>query len=171
MGCDVHAYVEYSHDGKYWSNLTDNAGHRDYTMFGIMAGVRDYNGVKLFDPKGLPEGPLGWRVESSHWLRIVPEEHPEWAGEDGWVSKDSAESWVARGCSQAEVKDGVLQRVTNPDHHSHSWLTADELAQCLDRYRQISDRKAPTEWVAIHAAMKAIEGNGEKARVVFWFDN
>lgn len=170
MGCDIHVYVEYSRDGKHWGNLTDNAGSRNYRMFGIMAGVR-YEDAKLFDPKGLPDGNLSFTAEAAHWCNVAPDDHPEWAGSDGWVSKDNAERWVASGCSKPAFRDGVLKRVTNPDHHSHSWLTASELEQCVERYRELSDGSAPTEWVAILAAMKAIEGNGDMARCVFWFDN
>jgi hypothetical protein len=171
MGCDIHAYVEYTKSGDYWWSLTDNAGHRNYRMFAIMAGVRDYGGEKLFDAKGLPDGRMSFAAEGAHWLLVAPDATPEWAGSDGWVSKASAERWIAEGSSEGETVDGILKRVTNPDHHSHSWLTTDELSKCVDQYRTLSDGQAPTEWVAILAAMKAIEGNGEIARVVFWFDN
>ncbi len=171
MGCDIHAYVEYSTNGTHWFDLIENGGNRNYRMFAIMAGVRDYDGIKLFDAKGMPEGPVSYAVEKDHWLRIVPENHPEWADSDGWTSKGSAESWVADGYSTPVFKDDVLERVTNPDHHSHSWLSSDELEQCIERYKELFDGKAPTEWVAILASMKAIEGNGDKARLIFWFDN
>lgn len=172
MGCDIHVYVEHSSNGKYWRNLTDNAGSRDYLMFSIMAGVRG-DEHKLFDPKGLPEGELGWATERAHWLSIAPEKYPEWKDLDGWTSRDNAERWVASGSSKPQYHDGILSRVSHPDWHSHSWLTADELAQCLQKYREVSPPEwgLPTEWVAIHAAMQAIESNGERARVVFWFDN
>ena len=171
MGCDIHVYVEYSHDGKYWRNLTDGIGSRDYRMFGILAGVR-CDDLKLFDPKGLPDGQLSWNTEDANILNIAPESHPEWADTSGWTSRTSAERWISEGSSKPLYRDGVLNRVTNPDWHSHSWLTSDELSQCVDKYRTIPDvKKAPSEWVGILAAMKAIEENGDQTRVVFWFDN
>lgn len=170
MGCDVHAYVEYSSNGEHWRNLTDNAGSRNYRMFGIMAGVRCED-LKMFDPKGLPEGRLSYVTEGAHWLSIAPENHPEWKDLEGWTSEGSARRWVNSGCSVADMQDGVLKRVSNPDHHTHSWLSVVELQKCVDRYRELSDGQAPTEWVAILGAMKAIEDNGEMSRVVFWFDN
>lgn len=171
MGCDIHAYVEYTANDKYWCSLIENGGHRNYRMFAIMAGVRDYDGLKLFPPKGMPEGEVSRAVESDHWVNIAPEANPEWADDEGWVVKATAERWVAGGLSVADVKDGVLQRVTHPDHHSHSWLDVAELESCIERYRKIADGTAPTEWVAILAAMKAMEGNRAKSRLVFWFDN
>jgi hypothetical protein len=170
MGCDIHVYVEYSKDGKYWKNLTENFGQRDYRMFGIMAGVRWEEG-KLFDPKGLPEGRLSFDTERAHWCHVAPDSHPEWADGDDWISKETAERWISNGYSQPEYVDGALKRVTNPDHHSHSWLTTAELEQCVNRYLELSDTYKPVEWIAILAAMKAIDECGSTARVVFWFDN
>lgn len=177
MGCDIHAYVEYSDDGKYWKSLTDNAGERDYVMFGVLAGVR-YEEGKLFDPKGLPEGDLSSKTRAAYWRHVVPEKHPEYADWEGWVSRENAERWVSAGYSKPDYEDGVLKRVSDPDGHSHSWLTSVELSQAIDHYRSViggvwpsMKGKAPTLWLMILAAMQAAEANGAKSRVVFWFDN
>lgn len=177
MGCDIHAYVEYSDDGKYWRSLTRNFGSRDYVMFGVIAGVR-YEEAKLFEPKGMPDGPLSYVTEDDYWYRVAPAKNPEWADLDGWTSKERAQDWVARGISKPEYKGDELSRVTNPDAHSHSWLTADELAQALAHYvTAYSDRwdaetaKAPTEWLMILAAMQAANAAGAQSRIIFWFDN
>lgn len=177
MGCDIHVYVEYSKDGKYWKSLTDNAGSRNYVMFGVLAGVRA-DEYKLYDPKGLPDGELSYVTYGAHWLNVAPDEHPDWAGTDGWTSKANAERWVKNGYSEAEIVDGKLKRVSNPDGHSHSWLSTEELSAALDKYRSIiggvwptEAGTVPTEWAAILGAMQAIEANGETARVIFWFDN
>lgn len=177
MGCDVHIYVEYSENGKYWKNLTNNAGSRNYVMFGVLAGVR-VSDAKLFDPKGMPEGGIGYVTACDYWLNVAPENHPEWADGDGWTSPENARRWVESGSSVPDYLDGTLKRVSGPDWYSHSWLTTDELAAALEHYRGVvgtywpgEGGTAPTEWVAILAAMRAIEGNGESARVVFWFDS
>lgn len=67
MGCDIHTYLEYAdvtdREGQpYWQNFTSNGGGRDYLMFEILAGVRGGE-QQLFEPRGLPEGRLGWRTE------------------------------------------------------------------------------------------------------------
>ncbi len=177
MGCDIHAYVEYSKDGQYWKNLTDNAGSRNYVMFGVLAGVRVVD-AQLFEPKGMPEGELGYVTSHGYWLNVAPDEHPDWADGEGWTALEKAQDWIDRGCSKPDYNDGKLRRVSHPDWHSHSWLTAAELSEAIEHYRKVVGNYwpeeaggAPTEWVAILAAMKAIEGNGEMARVVFWFDN
>lgn len=177
MGCDIHAYVEYSKNGKHWRNLTDNAGSRNYVMFGVLAGVRVAD-AKLFDPKGMPEGELSFTTAGDYWLNVAPESNPDWADGDGWTSLENARRWVESGYSVPDYRDETLKRVSGPDWHSHSWLTTDELAAAIEHYRTVVGNywpeeggRAPTEWVAILAAMRAIESNGETARVVFWFDN
>lgn len=181
MGCDIHTYVEYAQkrDGTepYWQNFTRNGGSRNYLMFGILAGVR-VPGAQLFEPRGMPEGELGWDTSEDYWTLVAPAEHPEWADDDKWVSVEMAERWVAEGSSiGVHHETGRLRKVSGPDWHTHSHLTADELEQALAHYEAISgnyylsSEPAPTEWHAMLAAMRAFEARDMLTRVVFWFDN
>jgi hypothetical protein len=165
MGCDIHTYIEYAElnpqgGESYWKNFTRDGGSRDYEMFGVLAGVR-VEEAKLFDPKGMPAGPLGYQTSHDYWVQVAPEAHPEWADGDGWASLERATQWVDNGSSIGETdKSGRLHRVTGPDWHSHSWLTADELSQVLDHYLKLPvtywpNREIPAEWVASLAAMRA----------------
>lgn len=174
MGCDIHTYVEFGKSQKngdvYWDNFTRDGGSRNYVMFGVLAGVR-VSGVQLFEPKGMPDGPLGHRTSEDYWLYVAPESHPEWADDDRWVSLEQAERWVENGSSVGEKDDaGRLRRVSGPDWHSHNWLTADELEQALEHYKMVS-ADAPPEWAAMLASMRAFEAADYQTRVVFWFDN
>lgn len=171
MGCDIHAYLEYSNNGKNWVSLTDGAGMRNYTMFEIMAGVRG-DSLTAFKPKGLPEGNLSWTAERAYWLNVAPDSNPDYAEWDGWTSKENAHRWVEEGRSSPEFKDGVLDRVTHPDLHSHSWLTSAELSLCIEKYKSsYPEFRPPHDFVAMLGAMQAIEANGGHSRLVFWFDN
>lgn len=181
MGCDIHTYVEFGKsrdDGSvYWNNFTRNGGSRNYIMFGVLAGVR-VSSVQLFEPKGMPEGSMGLRTSEDYWLHVAPEAHPEWADDDSWVSLDQATRWMENGSSIGEKDDsGRLRRVSGPDWHSHSWLTADELAQALDHYKSVAakhwpdDADVPPEWAATLASMRSFEAAGQQSRLVFWFDN
>lgn len=184
MGADIHAYVEYADfktaDGDfYWNNLTRNFGDRNYYLFGLLAGVRGPDGP-LFEVRGIPDGRVGYYTSGDYWRNVAPENHPEWADHgDGWVSRESAERWVRGGSSKPVYdKDGKLSRVTDPDAHSASWLTTDELAEVLEHYAAnvqshwpSEKQEAPIAWQAALAAMRTFETNGKKARVVFWFDN
>lgn len=184
MSADIHAYVEYA-DFKtfegdyYWSNLTKNFGSRNYYLFGLLANVRG-NDPALFDPRGLPEGRLGYETSADYWKLVAPEDKPEWADNgDGWVRREDALRWLHSGASKPDYDSkGGLRRVTDPDAHSASWLDTEELAKVLDHYaahvqnNYPSEKpEAPIEWQAILAAMRSFESNGKSARVIFWFDN
>ena len=69
MGCDIHIHVERLVDGK-WTYVTkpdccpDNTNEwhvddwyhgRCYTLFGMLAGVRDYEFHPFVDPRGVPK--------------------------------------------------------------------------------------------------------------------
>lgn len=178
MGADIHAYVEYelfsTEQGPYWANLTSNFGSRNYYLFGLLAEVRG-DGPALFKPRGIPEGRLGWETSDAYWTRVSD----KYADHDGFTSNENAERWVREGYSVAEKnEDGSLIRVSGPDWHSHSWLTAEELGKVLDHYAANVqsvwvDQKpeAPVEWRALLAAMREFENAGKAVRVVFWFDN
>lgn len=175
MGCDIHAYVEYTKDKKnpYWENLTRNFGARNYALFAALAGVRGELGP--FGPKGMPEGELGYYTGKDYWVAVAPPHHPEWASGEGWTSIETAQKWVdGGGCEVRYKEDGSLRSVSNPDYHSHSWLTTDELEQALDHYvseNVYREGKAPSDWRALLVAMRSLESDGYLTRIVFWFDN
>ncbi|WP_333571348.1 hypothetical protein [Sphingomonas sp.] len=182
MGCDIHAYIEFAQkpagdDRPYWQSFTRNGGGRNYVMFGVLAGVRVPE-AQLFEPKGMPEGQLSSGVSGDHWILVAPEVHPEWADDEGYCSLANAEAWVKNGYSVGENDENRrLRRVSNPDHHSHSWLTADELQQALDHYGKViptfwsSDHEVPAEWQEMFGAMRSFEAADCLTRLVFWFDN
>lgn len=171
MGCDIHAYVEVStwtRDGKdYWDCKIENAGGRDYLMFGIMAGVR-VDGVQEIETRGLPPfEDLSWRVQGAAFLRV----NDQFKDDEGYCSEEDAERYTGYGEMIFEGA-GSQRFVTHPDWHSRSWMTADELARCLGRY-MLESKAGPydLEWDAILAFMRTYEERGAKARLVFWFDN
>lgn len=84
MGCDIHVFLEVRKDSK-WILMNQPHVHRDYQLFGHIAGVRDDSQVLLVEPRGLPndlsEGTqLNWdyRKEDYH----TP----------GWLTGDEAEA-------------------------------------------------------------------------------
>lgn len=162
MGCDIHAYVEYT-SGRargsedWWSNLTENFGDRDYLWFGILAGVREGD-AGLYEPRGLPAN-LAWRTKDAAFLHV----NDELAETDGYCSVEQATRWGDY--------DPNTKTVPHPDWHSHSWLTTEELGHCIARHMEIADYPLEVGWLALFTAMKTVEDNGGKARIVFWFDN
>lgn len=182
MGADIHTFIEYSdfthgdsdhikpelRGTPYWSCFGGgyNPG-RDYGMFGILAGVRTSD-HQLFEPRGLPEGMLSWQVDDYMHIRISD----ELADQEGYCSLEQAKRWSGYG-SVIEERDGKPYRVTNPDLHSHSWLTSAELRQVIARYCfETPYGDYSVGWDAILAAMEAIEKRpGCQTRLIFVFDN
>jgi hypothetical protein len=200
VGCDIHMFIEYSdftdQNGEpYWSCFAGryNPG-RDYKMFGLLANVR-CDGA-LFPPRDLPAGEHSYQVDD--YMRI-------WIGDEKDASErtctlEQAQKWSAQGETIIPKNDGTPGWVTDPDLHSHSWLTLDEYRQVLNRYRlgdaadMLGDHKfAPEDRVvaeqavvalsngggeqcdvgygAILAVMEHFAANGCQTRLIFCFDN
>lgn len=168
MGCDIHAFVEYrvrngqSDCWRSWGGQFHLP--RYYEMFGaLVADVRCEQPAGLVPPRGFPSDPA-WESESANKCFVIEDsEHP-----DGYqVHRSEAERWVAQGSS--EWTDGSHEWVTHPDWHSHSWLTAEELAKA---YKSLSEPiESSPEYLAILDAMECFERQGYETRLVFWFDN
>mgnify|MGYP007071612154 FL=1 len=164
MGCDIHGYIEYEdwtdNDGKvHRSCFGENLGTRDYSMFGLLAGVRRSGCV--FEPRGLPEN-VSFDVKSAYHLFVIDDSADD--DRDGYVRKNTANGWIESGISR-RYED---RYVTNPDWHTPSWLTAKEYEQVLRAREEDKDYgNVDQEWYAILAAMKSLKN----ARFVFWFDD
>lgn len=184
MGADIHMYIEYAsktpsphatpRDKRWWSGFggRNNPG-RNYSLFGLIADVRDARHGALFDLRGLPND-AGWAVNEDAYLSI----NDELADEEGWCSLAQAEQWSRHGSEIEYYDNGKPWRVTHPDWHSHTWLTSDELAQIYARYAELfkddpyGGGKVGIEWLAILEAMRALESDGANdVRVICWFDN
>jgi hypothetical protein len=64
------------------------------------------------------------------------------------------------------------ERRLDPDGHTHSWLTIDELREVHKRYHSSTDALYP-EWELqlILTAMEGMAKQGREPILVFWFDN
>lgn len=183
MGCDIHLMVEMREKPSLGRKSTwCGAGFvgefsvRIYGMFARMAKVRDYYGdlCKVqFEPRGLPNDITFW-AQLIFYMRVTAiSEAIEWGS--GYCTKEDAERWVSQGLSEWYDESHML--LTNPDHHSHSWLTTQELRQCFDdcfkkkdgTYYPYSDY---AEWLGLVSFCEGVESDGKhECRVVFAFDN
>ena len=182
MGCDIHLRVErrkkinpYPNDRHEWYNVGFHGefSYRIYEMFARMAGVRDYDNKVMFKPRGLPED-MCWSSEETFYIIVTDnKEAIEWG--DNYCSQDQAEKWVEKGMSVWYDKQRNM--LTNPDHHSYSWLTTQELRQCFDDcFKQEDGSFIPNsdyiEWLGLVSLCEGIESDGiHECRVVFAFDN
>ena len=206
MGCDIHLYIEYKFkktefDGydSGWQSFgkSINPG-RNYAMFSLMADVRNYDDEKLpvlVKRRGMPED-AGYTATDDNRIYIS-----ETKSED-YVSMETAKRWVESGRSKfINDNDGNPTWVTNPDAHSHSWLTTSEFESVLNKYFELEtgwhkvrveehnkmvkeENIQPDSWAyappsmvdepeyqVVLTILKRFEELGYDARVVFWFDN
>jgi hypothetical protein len=177
MGCDIHMYVQYREKKErenelnrdWWYEFGDQISPgRNYSMFGILAGVRssyyDDEGVTHLEPKGLPDFGLGWGARADLSLSIT-----ETGQEEKSCTLEQAERW--KGPIEKN-KDGKPVRTEHPDWHSHSWLTPKELAQVYRWYKKETGYPPGLEYRVLLKMMKALEDEGKnEVVVVFWFDN
>ena len=172
MGADIHIYVQYRKKERvgtkydWWDSFGSNFGSRNYTLFGILAGVRERGLKHSYDPKGLPTFGLSSMCENDLYLYIREE------GEEleNSCTLEQAKQW---GRPIINNGQGKPWKTENPDWHSHSWLTLDELKQAFKWYNRISEGyKLDVEYRALLKAMKELEDGGKnEVVVVFWFDN
>ena len=185
MGCDIHLRVEarrkvnpYPNDRHEWYNvgIYGEFSCRIYGMFARMANVRSGgNSYKVqFEPRGLPNDMTDWGTCESFYMHVTNDENAvEWG--ENYCLKERAELWVKKGYSK--WVDDYHRRVTDPDLHSYSWLTTQELRQCFDDcFKQEDGTYKPysnyVKWLGLVSLCEGIESDGKhECRVVFAFDN
>jgi hypothetical protein len=209
MGCDIHLYIEYKNKKVAFDGYKDNWHSfgqrinpgRNYAMFALMANVRNhYSDGKLpvlVEPRGIPDDA---EYYSSGDDRIYISEE-KYDGEHS-VTMERAKSWVESGSSKfINNQKGEPTWVTDPDNHSHSWLTTSEFETIINNYLELEagwhkervdthnkmvakENIQPISWMyappvtndepqyqVVLASMKGFEEVGYDARIVFWFDN
>jgi hypothetical protein len=179
MGCDIHAYIEYRdpktkeipNTPKTWCCWGRRYYvWRNYMMFGLLAGVRG-QAEPVVEPRGIPDG-LSWEVMEDATLKIVEDGADL---DDNEVHREQANKWLesryskpfTQGCWGGEY-------ITDPDWHSFTWLTSEELLEALKRYETLNNdgyQSRPTMYYALLGTMKALEAEGFETRLVLWVDN
>jgi hypothetical protein len=168
-------------------------------MFGLMANVRNcYSDGKLpvlVEPRGMPDDAT-YSTAGDNRIYISETESED------YVCMETAKRWVESGSSKfINNKDGNPTWVTQPDWHSHSWLTTSEFENVLNKYLELEsgwykerveehnkmverENIQPDSWAyappsindepeyqVVLASLKRFEELGYDARIVFWFDN
>ena len=173
MGCDCHGYIDYcgEHAYKdekfpYVSNFAKLQLGRDYTLFAILAGVRNYDDIiPVSKLKGLPEH-RSYRVNNDVSLYVV-DDGEDCSFDERLCSRSNAKKWIESGNSIWLEQDKLI---TSPDNHSISWLSTEEVEKAIVQYKE-HEKCNNIELIGILASMKAMEEEGVVCRFVFWFDN
>lgn len=161
MGCDIHGIIEQRKPSGEWGACPAQVARpsRDYYLFARLGGVRNYSSVAPIAAKrGLPQ-------DATHEAHMMNCLYVSETDGDGRASKERAEKWIAQGSSKWH-KEGVF--VTHPDWHSHSWCTANELAQVLHSPESGYFHDC---YAILLTIMRFSESLGYEVRFVFWFDN
>lgn len=172
MGCDIHLFVE-ARRSKVEDFVSITRGQfnidRSYSLFASLAnGVRcNVNGSKY--PKGIPSDLCIYSStwdDIYYWIRDVSSDEP------GYCNMDQAVQWGNPILSY----DHDMKYTLNPDRHSHSWLTLQELRESM-QVLQLAKKEngmsigTQPQISAIIAMMDSLESSGYETRVVFSFDN
>lgn len=187
MGCDIHGFIETRNKVALWWPFAKLYLPRNYEMFARLAGVRGPAELAVVAPRDLPED-ASLVTSGECTLHVVYS-----AGVpkgDRTVGAKEAAQWVKEGKSRyfgvvkpatitSTPKDGIPtswvhneglegfpSQVTNPDYHSFTWLTMDELNRAIANVSDIQP-----EYPAMVSAMKILGEAGHDVRVVLWFDN
>lgn len=180
VGCDIHCYMEYrwvpktvdeAHEASEWQSFGAriNPG-RHYQVFNRLAGVRGPGDGALIAPRGIAPA-LGYEAAGDLLLRVHdrPMEDAPVNWDEKNVTRVHADSWVQSGNS-VRVTYHKQEYVTNPDYHTHSWLTLGEYLGVLVDLKARGCEADVGYW-ALAGALTVFDQRGYEARVVFWFDN
>lgn len=167
MGCDIHVYLEkkvkvndelkwvncdYYQKNEYYEeysgddsekefNIVQFYGERSYTLFGILAGVRDGYNIQISEPKGLPDD-------------VTPEVK---SISDYWGSDAHSHSYLTIN----EIYDflravPITKQSSNPNDNPLKRFLDKMITRYEDEFWNFEGTK---------------DENGDYFRVVFWFDN
>lgn len=200
MGCDIHLYTESKRtvngvekwvNCDYWKknpyhgldnyekeyDLVSAYSNRNYTLFGILAGVRNgYGNIVISEPKGLPEDVSEevkkefdrWGSDGhSHSYFTLEELKDHYAlvppaKISGYVSKDDAKLLDEEGVKPSQW----CQSVSHPDNYEfRKWIVDSPLKYLID---VLEKRYCEEFWIWPE---NYISEHEHKFRVVFWFDN
>jgi len=152
MGCDIHAYAE-RYNGKYWEYAgVEPFQYRNYGLFGFLADVRNYSHVTPLDkPRGLPSE-----------LSL----DTKW-GADKWEGDGHSYSWFS------------LSELLTHDYDKVFWdrrITRGNDGAALAKEGEgenVTLRKFLGEdyFRSLQIMLAAGDGDANKVRVIFWFDN
>jgi hypothetical protein len=180
MGSDIHIFAEYRGARSPYNALADGefSVGRDYEMFAALAGVRaqpDWS--PLVGPRGLPVD-VSQAAISRYFLPVVGKETAVAWGIGEHCEPAEAERFIASGKSvwwAAPMTSPLLPstngHISNPDWHSASWLTLEEVDRALE-YAGHPLEACPDEFQLLLVYLRAVAQRfGTETRIVFWFDN
>ena len=140
MGCDIHAHVEIKIDGK-WEHWSAPEPRRNYLMFALLAGVRNYRELQPIAPvRGLPKDMT--KLTAMDYHQMAPDAHTA-----SWIGMEEMRKLEAR---YREVNARLYPEDDNPIFSFEHWLGSYLCGNAL--------------WCPSVPEVTDV-------RLVFWFDN
>ena len=176
MGTDIHAFVEYKvkNEGKTsWESFSADEIllERDYTMFNIIAEVRD-EAPNSFSAKGkIPLNELSVHVRHRRTYLIGVDCEETGKLEWGDCTLKDAKGYQKKNRCRIHYLGRHPWRVDSPHLHTDTWLTFSEYEQVLHYYKDYEKEMPPIGYLAVYEVMKVYENAGYETRLVIFFDN
>lgn len=164
MGCDIHLHTERKIKGK-WVNLNSDLGvHRNYTLFAILAGVRNYDyNIPINSAKGVPADASNEYLDAvnemegdghnhsyltlQEILDYLPDAQVKYGG---MISKDQSDKLYA-----GELPNSWCQSTSDTSYVYREWFTPEtSLIHMVDNLKLLQCDVTNTD-----------------IRIVFFFDN
>lgn len=148
MGCDIHTHIEIRYKGK-WEHYACPSIDRNYTLFGVMAGVRG-KGPAIVEPKGVPDDMS--IVTKLSWERWRPDAHTA-----SWFNEkeiDLLNAWLEKQKEQSE--DNGAWRIYNLEYGilNKTYM----FGNGLTTFKHYND-------------CEYLPKGCDAIRMIFWFDN
>ena len=211
MGCDIHVHIErkYERDGKVTWYSADhykyNPYHfmypeeecerelelvpvyrrRDYLLFSILCGVRNYTGVEPMDePRGLPDNVSNVVATDSEWWGSDGHSHSWFTVKEllNYQKNHPYRTYVGMVSPEDQYKldhnlgtpNEWCQDTTMSDWAWRSWAVPgcalDDLINSI-KARIYEELRITPEWWDDEKLAKELNRECENFRIVFWFDN
>ena len=169
---------------KEWSSclITRNGtwGDRLYSMFAILADVRNYGDREHIPLRGFPKD-ASMHTIFEYAREVVHDSDYKEDDSRNTVSESRASEWIRDGWSK-EIPASDLPKfwreiklITDPDYHSPNWCSLKELEDAIQEVfyeKEVDDYVLyADEWLGLLYYMKGLEKAGYETRCVFWFDN
>lgn len=203
MGCDVHGWIEIrpykTVDPKFWTSVIkiDNIVGRNYDMFGLLFGVRNYCNFKpIAEGRGMPKYAEHQKKDDEEDNRSYAQIESDDLDVDGhshtWISQSEIEkiNWEAK----SESEDERIHLYLLKNGEMKEWGKASMFGELTDEeQKKLSKNKElrkgnkifrlekslykdaiSGDWQVVFDLMKRLakqHGSGDEVRLVVWFDN
>lgn len=200
MGTRLHLFVEYDRSrndppfsitGNISSlSLAELFVQPDYRLFDALSGGRSFTlrsseHPPMIAPRGFPK-PVSHQVYYRYYHVVEDPSYRDSRYDQisssiiplEFVNLHTANQWIEEGSAEfAPIENHSLgrprrRRISDPNWHSASWLSADELDLSLE-FHDIQKEVLQADFLAHLASIYSLRESfgSERTRIVFWFNN